>query len=79
MKRCFSLLLAVTMIFFVFSGCDDGGKETVAPTVIGTWSAQVDMADTISELVYTQIGAPTVSVRFPSSMPAGVRAVTVPR
>ena len=68
MKQKICIFLAMAMLMLAFTGCGSDTVEQGGPTAVGTWTAQIDMAEAVSRLVYSQTGAPTVSVRFPVSL-----------
>lgn len=67
MRKVISTVLICLIVCLHFTAC----KKTTPPaqntpnTVTGQWTTQLDMTDTVNQMVYHQIGTETVAFDFP--------------
>ena len=74
MRKIFCAVLALLIVFSLAACKKTAAPETSQPTLVGKWTAQVDMADTVNSMIYAQTGAATVSVSFPVTLELAILA-----
>lgn len=64
-KRMIAIAILLTVVFSV-SACtkEAATNQPAQPTLVGEWSVQADMTDTVNQMVFMQTGADTVTVSF---------------